>query len=263
MSWRLNWTMQQFADIQMLRRNRELLHNPTAYYRSLFLKMVPGLYRRPIPFKLREGSFIIPVSSFMTAYIYKEIFAEADYDLPLEVSDPGILDIGANTGLFTLRMKQLYPNAQIACFEPEPSNFAQLQSLLRENNLQGVKVYKKAIGAETKTTTLFVHPKNIGGHSLTKQEGDWTGIEVELLSLEGALQELPGGVCHLMKLDCEGAEYEIIRGMDASLANRIRCIVFEGSGQLYDVKELHQHLKTLGYRLEPRHGLTVARLAAA
>jgi FkbM family methyltransferase len=199
----------------------------------------------------------------MTAYIYKEVFADADYDLPLEVQNPVILDIGANTGLFSLRMKQLYPDAQIACFEPEPGNFSQLQSLITQNQLQGVKAYKKAIGAETKTSTLFLHPRNIGGHSLIQQEADWVPVEVELLSLSDALQAFPGNVCHLMKLDCEGAEYEIIRGIDATLAKRIRCIVFEGSGQLYDVNELHQHLKMLGYNLEHRRGLTIARLAAA
>lgn len=247
----------------MLQRNRELLHNPGAYYSSLLLKLVPGVYRRPIEFRLRQRDFTIPVSSFMTAYIYKEVFADADYDLPLDAQNPVIFDIGANTGLFSLRMKQLYPNAQIACFEPEPGNFSQLQSLIAQNRLQGVTAYKTAIGAETTTSTLFLHPRNIGGHSLIQQEADWIPVKVELLSLRDALQTFPDNICHLMKLDCEGAEYEIVRGIDSDLAKRIRCIVFEGSGKLYDVDELHQHLTRLGYNLEHRRGLTIARFAAA
>ena len=113
------------------------------------------------------------MSSFITAYIYKEVFAEGDYGLQLDVSSPVILDVGANTGLFSLGMKQLLPDAQIACFEPEPANFEQIQPLITLNCFHGAKVYKKEIGAETKNSTLFLHPKKHWGHSLIKQEPDW------------------------------------------------------------------------------------------
>jgi FkbM family methyltransferase len=245
----------------MLRRNFELLENPLTYYGSLLLKAVSGLYPRPIRLRLRGGSYVIPVESFMTAYIYKEVFADGDYDLPLSTKEPNILDIGANTGLFALRMKQLFPDSRLFCVEPEPSNYAQLERLVSENRLQSVQLIQVAIGAKTGVSTLYLHPHNIGGHSLIQQGSDWTPSDVKLLGLQDALKAFPNGHCDLIKLDCEGAEYQILLSIDADLAPRIGCIVFEGSGHLYDVDELHEHLKSLGYSLEYRHGLTIARFS--
>ena len=55
------------------------------------------------------------VKEFMTLYIYKEIFVEGCYDLSLATDPaPFIIDVGANTGLFIIRMKQLYPNAKVS-----------------------------------------------------------------------------------------------------------------------------------------------------
>ena len=259
MSWRLKWILRQFCSRRMFRRNRELLDNPLAYYASLLLKAIPGLYPRPIRLRLCNGPYVIPVESFMTAYIYKEIFADGDYDLMLSTKDPNIIDVGANTGLFALRVKQLFPDSHVICVEPEPNNCAKLHRLLRENRIEGVQVLQAAMASKTGTAILYLHPYNIGGHSLIQQGPDWNPLSVELLSLQDALRLFPNNRCDLMKLDCEGAEYDILRGIDATLAGRIGCIVFEASGHLYNIDELHEHLRSLDYLLEERHGLTIAR----
>src|SRR5262249_14473144 len=186
--------------------------------------------------------------------------AVSNHDIALNRPRPSILDVGANTGLFALRMKQLYPDARIACFdEPEENNFTQLERLIRDNQLEGVRAIRKGLGAETGTAVLYLHPQSIGGHSIVRQGRDWKPRTIELLSLADALRMLPGGMCHLMKLDCEGAEYGIIRSMDLAMAARVHCVLFESSARLYNVEELDAHLKSLGYMLERRHGLTIAR----
>lgn len=259
MSWRVKWALQQFLDRQALERNVELLDNPAGFYASLLLKIVPGVYRRPVQLRFRQSAYSIQIESFMTAFIYKEIFTDSDYDLALDNPRPSILDVGANTGLFALRMKQLYPEAKIACFEPEESNFRQLEELIGRNRLPGIQAIRKGIGAETRTAVLYLHPHNIGGHSVVQQGSDWKPRSIELVSLAEALNFFPDGCCDLMKLDCEGAEYEIIRSMDSSLASRIKCVVFEGSGHLYNIADLDTHLESLGYTLQRRHGLAIAR----
>jgi FkbM family methyltransferase len=248
----------QFADRQLLRANRDLLINPEAFYASLLLKAVPGLYRRPIRLRFRNPRHTIRVESFMTAFVYREIFADTDYDLPLNASRPAILDVGANTGLFALRMKQLYPAAQVVCFEPESANFSRLETLIADNDLSGVTAVKKGIGAEAKTAYLYLHPQNIGGHSIIRQGADWTPVSIELITMTDALAMLPDGHCDLLKLDCEGAEYSILRSLTPELAERISHIAFEASGQLYNVQELQSYVRGLGYHIELRHGLTVA-----
>lgn len=74
-------------------------------------------------------------------------------------------------------------------------------------------------------------------------------VEIDLVSLADALKLLNGRPCDLLKLDCEGAEYEIIKSIDKEMAKCIRKIVFEITPSLYDTNEISEHLKDLGYRM--------------
>jgi len=157
-SWRLKWAMQQFFDRQLRLRNRELLNNPAAYYASILLKMVPGIYPPPLQLRFRHSPHSFPVGSFMTAFIYKEIFADSDYDIALAMPRPSILDVGANTGLFALRMKQLYPEARIACFEPEENNFTQLERPRDSKGAGSKNWYRRTLPAPAKHRRAFYYP---------------------------------------------------------------------------------------------------------
>jgi hypothetical protein len=72
--------------------------------------MIPG-FSSGIRYLALADGHVIPVRDFMTLYIYKEIFVDRCYDLTFDQSAPVIIDIGANSGLFALRIKQLYPSA--------------------------------------------------------------------------------------------------------------------------------------------------------
>ena len=87
------------------------------------------------------------VKEFMTLYIYKEIFVDGCYDLSLASGPaPFIIDVGANTGLFIIRMKQLYPNSRVAGYEPLPSNFLQLKRSIELSRLDHVDIFMQGVG---------------------------------------------------------------------------------------------------------------------
>lgn len=62
---------------------------------------------------------------------------------------------------------------------------------------------------------------------------NWPTAEVEFVSLRDALDMLPQGYCDLLKLDCEGTEYQIINSSDQETAQRIHNIIYEATGHLY------------------------------
>ena len=193
----------------------------------------------------------------MTLYIYKEIFVDCCYDLTLNQSAPLIIDIGANSGLFALRIKQLYPSAKIACYEPFPPNFAQLQNTISINRLESVTPLQKAVGARPGRAKLFIHKRNMGGHSFYATEtlnGDY--VDVEVVDLPSILGELQQKV-DLLKIDCEGAEFDILMNLKASDANQIRQIIVETTSGLYDVGQLDAQMRSLGYDQAQRNGLSV------
>lgn len=252
--WRLKWTLAQFARPADYQKHSAALQSAPAFYFTALEKLVSGLSPETKYLPLTDGH-IIPVRDFMTLYIYKEIFVDRCYDLTLDQPAPVIIDIGANSGLFALRLKQLYPSAKILCYEPFPSNFAQLQNTISVNKLGSVTPLQKAVGARAGRAKLFIHKRNMGGHSFYSTAALNTDyVDVEVIDLPSVL----GGVeqeVDLLKLDCEGAEFDILMGLTASDARRIRRVIVETTSDLYDVDQLNAQMVSLGYRQEPRNDL--------
>lgn len=254
MSWRLNWALRQLADLRGYQKQSRTLQSPAQFYFAMLKKLIPGLFPAEIMLRLKGGN-AIPVREFMTLYIYKEIFVDHCYDVAINKSDPLILDIGANPGLFTLRMKQLFPNASIRCNEPFPPNFEQLKQTISANNIDRVVMVQKAVGGRAGSARLYIHKRNVGGHSLFAVEASSNDyINVEVLELGRILDELQSDV-DVLKADCEGAEFDILMGITSEDAKRIRQVIIEPTPKLYDVKQLITHMTSLGYSHRWRDGL--------
>jgi hypothetical protein len=102
--WRLRWTLAQFCHLAEYRKHSAVLRSAPAFYFTILEKMIPGFSSGMRYLALTDGH-VIPVRDFMTLYIYKEIFVDRCYDLTFDQSAPVIIDIGANSGLFALRIK--------------------------------------------------------------------------------------------------------------------------------------------------------------
>jgi FkbM family methyltransferase len=231
-----------------------VLRSAPAFYFTALRKLIPGLSSETKYLQLADG-YVIPVRDFMTLYIYKEIFVDRCYDLTFDNSAPVILDVGANSGLFALRLKQLYPSAKIACYEPFPPNFAQLEHTIAVNRLADITTLQKAVGAHPGRAKLFIHKRNMGGHSFYAAEALNTDhVDVEVIDVPSILGDLRQQV-DLLKLDCEGAEFDILMNLAASDARQIRRIIVETTDDLYDVDQLNAHMSSLGYQHQHRNGL--------
>lgn len=224
---------------------------PWRYWLALLLKFFPGIYDRPIRLKLRAGG-VFCIVDFMSLYIYNEIFIEKSYDYPdLGIIDPLIIDIGANTGLFTLRMKELYPKATLICYEPFHSNFEQLSVNIKLSELDDVKLINKGVGGNSRSEKLYINKNNIGGHSLFELEARSNEfVTIDIQGVAEIIRNLTNKRVHLIKMDCEGAEYEIIKALDISLVSEIEIILFESTESVYELNELLDHLRSIGFSIE-------------
>jgi FkbM family methyltransferase len=179
-------------------------------------------------------------------FLYAEIFQAgcyADLDLP---AAPFVLDVGANIGMFTLYLKARCPAAEVLAFEPAPASVALLRQNIELHGLTGVAVHETALGAVAERDVPFTYYPMIPGNSTRYpeikelQKANMTRTlgpkVVERMHrsqlLTTAVEPLsafldPGRPVDLLKIDAEGAEVDVLRGLDARHWPLIRQAVVE------------------------------------
>jgi FkbM family methyltransferase len=209
---------------------------------------------------MRDGERIL-VPKFMSLYIFDEVFVQRVYDSCASLNPETIIDIGANTGMFVTRAKQLWPNSYIVAYEPEPFNFQMLTETIKRNRFHGIYPVNAAVMGEEGEVLLFRHPKNIGGHSTVHAQG-FDSVSVAGESMEQALRRLPTGRADLIKLDCEGAEGAIFHSLTSAHTDRIGALVYEPDGSAYSVASVNAALEGFGYHIALPNGLVTATKSA-
>jgi FkbM family methyltransferase len=114
-----------------------------------------------------------------------------------------ILDVGANVGFFSLAARGHYPRAAIHAYEPNP----RVVPFLRDNTAGfGVTIHPEAVGRDDAMVAMIdAGPSN---EARTRPSDD-PGRGIRQVSLRTAIERI-GGAVDLLKLDCEGAEWEIL-----------------------------------------------------
>ncbi len=137
--------------------------------------------------------------------------------LPL---DGGVcLDVGANVGLHTMVMsRRVGPAGRVFAFEPDPHNFRLLEANLRLNGAGNVTARQCAIGDADVVCRLARNPRNYADCRVTSDLLAWGAHEVSMTTLDAALPDLPPGALRFLKLDVQGSECRVLRGMSRTLA---------------------------------------------
>ncbi|KAM7216734.1 Methyltransferase sdnD [Rhypophila decipiens] len=193
------------------------------------------------------------ISKIEAQFIHKEIFVDHCYDIADMPSDAFIVDAGANIGLFSLYMKQKHPKAKILAFEPAPECFNVLTRNLALNSwsLPGVTALQLGLSSKAGTLPLTYFPNLPGNSTLLPEEkkklyeeavrkrgketadarfGGAVKVDVKLERLSDVLREqYPDGLdkIDLLKVDVEGAELDVLKGMDDEHWRLVQNVVVE------------------------------------
>jgi len=164
----------------------------------------------------------------MDQYIIGEITGCDPYDLRDIKNPPSIIvDVGAHIGVFSVYAKHLWPECRIWAFEPWEENF----DLLAQNthNLLGVTVYQEAVtsarSTEGNNLVFYSSPKSMGDfHNTGRGQIDERGESpVKYRTIKDILNET--GEIDILKLDCEGAEIEILSDLHKlGMANQVKYV---------------------------------------
>jgi FkbM family methyltransferase len=218
------------------------------------LRLFLGLpVARPVEVTLGSGARF-RVSTRMDVWILKESCLDRDYERGGRLEpDWTVVDVGAGMGDFTVHAARLCPQGRVYAFEPLPESFARLEEHLRINGVTNVRAFPEAIAAADGALALYTVTGLSGQH---RTAGDGTGrsgpaIAVKATTLSAAFERLAIARCDFLKIDCEGAEFEILLGLPDSTLARIARIALEYHDHVtpHSHEDLARFLEARGFRV--------------
>ena len=167
----------------------------------------------------------------------------------------GFLDVGANVGVHTLIASQRVGRTGcVIAVEPNPPVCQRLQANLRLNRITNVLPVGCALGETPLRGQLAVLPDhfNQGLSSLVAKYPESETVEVDVVTGDSLLATHAECAIALIKIDTEGFEVPVLRGLQHTIHNARPGIIFEYNRELWDtggyvLKEVTSLLE--GYQL--------------
>ena len=188
-----------------------------------------GLIRGDVTYTLRDNTRILARAGTQDIGVILDVYA-LDCYRAYEIGDEDVVvDIGAHIGVFSMLAAKRATRGKIFAFEPLPQNFSFLERNIQLNSANNVMLFNKAVGGKQERRRLFI-PEFKGkpfysAASFYAESLQTKFMEVEAITLQGIL-DLTGRI-DFLKIDAEGAEAEILVGLERELFSGIKRISLE------------------------------------
>lgn len=160
-----------------------------------------------------------------------------------------VLDVGANIGHYVSRMSSLVgANGRVIAFEPVPATFELLATTAARLEHRNVTLLNAA-ASDTVSTVGITIPKfdtGLDNYYMAHLTDDKSGLSVFTLPIDSL--EIPARVS-LVKIDAEGHDLHVVRGMRKLLQRDRPVLIIEGTDP-----ELDRLLAELGYEARRLEG---------
>lgn len=142
-------------------------------------------------------------------------------------SSPTVLDLGGNIGLFSLLATSAHPQARVTTYEPGPPNHRLFEMNLLANPRLSARVClcKQAVAGYSGSAEWTFDDANPGGSGLYAVNGG-AKFTVAIRSFAEVIESMPRPV-DLVKIDIEGAEFDLLERTPAHIWASVRAIALE------------------------------------
>jgi FkbM family methyltransferase len=144
--------------------------------------------------------------------------------------DPSVIvDAGAYSGLSTLYLSYVFPDAEIVAVEPSPSNFMLLQEHV--GHIDRITCVNKALWGEKTAVTLSDRGAGEWGYSVYHDDQD--GVIVDTITMNEVLDGVRASSIGLLKVDIEGSEKHVFAN-NTEWIGSVQCFIIETHDFLAD-----------------------------
>jgi len=193
----------------------------------------------------------------MDIWCIKETFVDCFYErYSVPVGDNWVIvDVGAGLGDFSIFCAEGHPTNRVIAFEPTPESFGLLEDNVQANELNNIEAFNLAIWSGNNILvmdTVAGEPVQFTSQIASGEVETPEKIVVSSISLEAALELAKVDTCSLLKMDCEGAEYEILYHTPDNVLHRVERIVMEYHDDVSPNThiDLAKFLKAKGYTVK-------------
>ena len=187
-------------------------------------KLANALIRAALPSQIRrDGAIVVlnPHDPVVSGALTLRVYERTETQFFKSVCKPGMtfLDVGANVGLYTaLALPRIGSTGRVVALEPDRESFEYLRKTVIANHADNVTCVRKAAADYSGVTKLFVSDNNRGDNRLYDNELSTGSYEVEVAPLDLLLKELGITTVDLVKIDVQGFEGRVLRGMRETIA---------------------------------------------
>jgi FkbM family methyltransferase len=192
--------------------------------------IIPGGFKNPLNFVFNEPDGIEYI-------VLREI--ERDYRLDEcgLTKDSLVIDIGAHVGVVSMYLSKKY-GCRVLAYEPEGGNCERLIRNIETNGLGGlIRAWQLAVTGDGREVTISKDDVNSGGGNIYAEGGE----TVNSVTLKDIMELIADKEIDLLKVDCEGAEYEIFEDLEP--LKRVRAIRGEFHRGFGDAEKLLERVR--------------------
>jgi len=209
-----------------------LIGKPSASLAFLFWSLLykVGIYKKVnyLGFKVFHYPNDSLVLRLNKAKYYEPQVNSYIYEILKKVDKPVLVDIGANIGLTTLTLSSWLTDLKVYCFEPGPHQYKFLEKNIKLNSISG-SAYNLAVSDKDGACDFTIHEKNHSsgdGFVDTERVPVSDVIKVYTITLDNFFEDDEPKI-DLIKIDTEGAELQVLKGMQRILKLSKPVVVFE------------------------------------
>lgn len=200
------------------------LKNYPLYLKDYFGK----IKNKYIFYKLRNGLIYKLRGGSTDRFIINEVWLHKSYNprgFEIKPNDI-VVDIGAHAGIFTILASHYAKNGKVYSFEPFKENYNLLLENISLNKVKNVKAFNQAVSDKSGKLKFYVSTsKNKGQNSIHKLGESQKETRAEKISFKDFIKTI--SKIDFLKIDCEGAEYEILFSLNKKELQKIKKISLE------------------------------------